>query len=77
MLWVLKRTVLMRRFFRAPITYVQTDGLENNGNFALKAFAILHIGVIDLGTWCHVSTRSPIKYLPSLLYHIPASWKLF
>ena len=29
MLWVLKRTVLMRRFFWVPKTYVQTDGLEN------------------------------------------------
>ena len=27
MLWVLKRTVSMRRFFCAPQTYVQTDGL--------------------------------------------------
>ena len=29
MLWVLKRTVSMRRFFWAPKIYVQTDGLEN------------------------------------------------
>ena len=32
MLWVLKRTVSMRRFFWAPKTYVQTDGLENINN---------------------------------------------
>ena len=29
MLWVLKRTVSMRRFFWAPTTYVETDGKEN------------------------------------------------
>ena len=29
MLWVLKRTLSMRRFFWAPKTDVQTDGLEN------------------------------------------------
>ena len=29
MLWVLKRTVSMRRFFWAPKTYVQADVLEN------------------------------------------------
>ena len=29
MLWVLKRTVSMRRFFWAPKTNVKTDGLEN------------------------------------------------
>ena len=29
MLWVLKRTVSMRQFFRAPKTYVKTDGYEN------------------------------------------------
>ena len=26
MLWALKRTVSMRRFFRAPKTFVKTDG---------------------------------------------------
>ena len=38
MLWVLKRTVSMRRFFRAPKTYVKTDGCENIYNFTLKNF---------------------------------------
>ena len=28
MLWVLKRSVSLRRFFRVPKTNVQTDGLE-------------------------------------------------
>ena len=36
MLWVLKRTVSMRRFCWAPKTYVQTDGLENIYIFNLK-----------------------------------------
>ena len=36
MLWVLKRTVSMRRLFWAPKTYVQTDGLESINNFTLK-----------------------------------------
>ena len=30
MLWVLKRTVSMRRFFGAPETYVLTNEKENN-----------------------------------------------
>ena len=43
MLWVLKRTVSMRRFFGAPITYFQTDGLEIIYNFTLKNFVYLHL----------------------------------
>ena len=41
MLWVLKRTVSM--FFWAPITYVQTDGLENIYSFTLKKFVYLNL----------------------------------
>ena len=40
MLWVLKRTVSMRRFFLAPKTYVKTDQLENIYNFMLKFFCL-------------------------------------
>ena len=36
MLWVLKRTVSMRRIVWAPKTYGKTDGLETNYNFKLK-----------------------------------------
>ena len=36
MLWVLKKTVSMRRFFWAPKTYDKADGLENIYNFTLK-----------------------------------------
>ena len=43
MLWVLKRTVSMRRFFWAPKTYVQTDGLENIYNFTLKNYFYLNL----------------------------------
>ena len=38
MLWVLKITVSMRRFFWAPKTYVKTDGQENIYNFTLEIF---------------------------------------
>ena len=41
MLWVLIRTVSMRRFFRAPKPNVKTDGLENIKNFSMKSFAYL------------------------------------
>ena len=43
MLWVLKRTVSMRRFFRAPKTYVKIDGKENIYNFTLKSFVYLNM----------------------------------
>ena len=43
MLWALKRCVSMRRFFWAPKTYVQTDGLENIYNFTLKNFVYLNL----------------------------------
>ena len=41
MLWVLKRTISMRRFSWAPKTYVKTDGKENIYKFMLKNFAYL------------------------------------
>ena len=40
-MWELKRTVSMRRFFWAPKTYVKTDGLENVCNFTHKHFVYL------------------------------------
>ena len=43
MLWVLKRTVSIRRFFWASKTYVQTDGLEYIYNFTLKTFVYLNL----------------------------------
>ena len=45
MLWVLKRTVPIRRFFWAPKTYVQTDGLENSYNFTLKNCVYLNLWI--------------------------------
>ena len=44
MLWVLKRTVSLRRFFWAPKTYVKTDGQENIYIFKLIFFVYLNIG---------------------------------
>ena len=37
---VLKRTVSMRRFFLAPKTSIQTDGLENIYNFYVQKFCL-------------------------------------
>ena len=43
MLWVLKRTVSMRRFFWAPLSYAKIYGLENIYNFTLKIFVYLNL----------------------------------
>ena len=43
MFLVLKRTVSMKRFFWAPKTSVQTDGLKNIYNFTLKNFVYLNL----------------------------------
>ena len=40
MLWVLKRTVSMRRFFWAPKTYVKIDGYEEINNFYPEIFCL-------------------------------------
>ena len=45
MLWVLKRTVSMRRFFRAPKTHVFIDEYENNYNFTLIKFPYLDLWI--------------------------------
>ena len=51
MLWVLKRTVSMRRLFWAPKTYAKTDGKEIILKFTLKIFVYLdpceHVLVLD------------------------------
>ena len=47
MLWVLKRTVSMRRFFWAPKTYVLNVVLEIIYNFTLKNFVYLNLCIID------------------------------
>ena len=58
MLWVLKRTVSMRRFFWAPKTYVQSDGFENIYNFTLKNFEFLENLVYFLFTeWFEYGTN--------------------
>ena len=48
MLWVLKRTLSMRRFFWAPKTYVKIDGKDNIYNFTLKNFVYLNL-CLDTG----------------------------
>ena len=48
MLWVLKRTVSMRRFFWAPKICVQTDGLESIYNLTLKIFVYLNLCLLEM-----------------------------
>ena len=43
MLWVLKITVSMRRFFGAPNTNAKDYGQENIYNFTQKIFAYLNL----------------------------------
>ena len=43
MLWVLKRTVSMRRFFWAPKTYAKNDGPENIHNYKLQICVYLNL----------------------------------
>ena len=54
MLWMLKRTVSMRRFFWAPKTYVKTDGYENIYIFTLEFFVYLNLCSLWMkGQVCH------------------------
>ena len=46
MLWVLKRTVALRRFFWAPKTYAKNYRLENIYNFTLKMFVYLNLWMV-------------------------------
>ena len=52
MLWALKRTISIRRFFWAPKTYVQTDGLVYIYNFTLKTFVYLNLAMYIIWTIC-------------------------
>ena len=53
MLWVLKRTVSMRRFFWAPKTYIKTDGLKTIDSFKLKTmFKFVNIAWSGLFKGC-------------------------
>ena len=56
MLWVLKRTVSMRRFFWAPKTYAKNYGLENICNFTLNIFVYLNL-------WNHIFSSIPRIYV--------------
>ena len=55
MLWVLKSTISMRRFFWAPKIYVEIDGKENIYNCTLKIFVYLNL-------WYRLSMVLIIKY---------------
>ena len=48
MLWVLKRTVSMRRFFWAPKRYVKIDGWENINNYTLKNGVYLNLCLVTM-----------------------------
>ena len=66
MLWVLKRTVSMRRFFWAPKMYVKTDEQENIYNLTLKMFVYLNLWLTILwyATLYHgVATSRKFKYI--------------
>ena len=65
MLWVLKRTVSLRRFFWAPKTYVNTDGKENIYNFTLKYFVYLTLCNL-LPSKFHDSWKACAKNYPGL-----------
>ena len=67
MLWVLKRTVSMRRFFWAPKTYVKIDGLENIYNCMLKIFVYLNLwlalfAIIKIQNYWDIINNDPLKY---------------
>ena len=66
MLWVLKRTVSMRRFFWAPKTYVKTEGQENIFTFTLKNCVYLNLWDIH-ARWMSIRSASNIKeWIPDL-----------
>ena len=43
MVWVLKRTISKRWFFRAPKKYAKNNGQENIDNFPRKIFVYLNL----------------------------------
>ena len=62
MLWVLKRTVSMRRFFWAPKTYAKIDGLENIDNYTLKIF--VYVNWLACGILVFVLVQITILKIP-------------
>ena len=64
MLWVLKRIVLMRRFFCAPKTYIKIHGKENIYNFTLKNFVYLAtLSLLYLQQILYASQLSSCQYI--------------
>ena len=69
MLWVLKRTVSMRRFFWATKTNVKTDGLENIYFFTLIFFCLSKPVITCLATSL-LHKKKTITFLRLCTYHI-------
>ena len=72
MLWVLKRTVLMRRFFRAPKTDVKTDEKENIYNLTLKICVYLNLCLLTylLTLLCYKETILQRNYRKMTSFYI-------
>ena len=66
MLWVLKRTVSMRRFFWAPKTYTKNYGLENIHNFTQKIFGYLNLCSV-FNNQCLTIFSTALRVVPSSL----------
>ena len=69
LLWVLKRTVSVRRFFWVPITHIRIDELENIHNFTFKYFACLMLTgnkITNKVRFCYSSHMQPAVFQTSL-----------
>ena len=64
MLWVLKRIVSLRQFFKAPKTFVETDELNFFYNFMLNFFVYIDLIGLDKQNSEHkiVSNYLPISF---------------
>ena len=70
MLWVLKRTVSMRQFFWAPITYAKNYGLENIYNFMFKNFVYLNVCKSE----AHLYTMQSLCFvLSEMMLYVPVN----
>ena len=66
MLWVLKRTVSMRRFFWAPKTYAKSYWEENIYNFTLKILLTYPVYIIFLYSQC-VNVKKKVLWVISVM----------
>ena len=73
MLWVLKRSVSMRRFFLAPKTYVTTYGKENMNIFTLNFLLSRPMSVVlFLGTTIFLEIVTSATSLRGNNFWLPA-----